>query len=109
MSLTLQTFNDVAVVGMHFRELDGIPAKSIVSSFVPPVQLDLVREPENPYDSYAIKVMYGGEHIGYIEAKQAMWIAPRMDDGTPYCAIVEYMEERKNNLHPICRVQPLDS
>jgi len=107
--LTPKPFENVAVVGMHFREKDGIPAKAYVESFVPPVNLLLEREPENAYDSFAIKVIFNNQHIGYIEASQAMYIAPWMDDGWQFTCTVVDLEARRNNLHPICRVEPINS
>lgn len=98
------TFPDVLVVGMHFRP----NGKAIVESLLPPVSFDLVREPENPYDGFAIKVLYDDEHIGYIERKQAMFIAPWMDMGHEYTAVAGEFRQIKNNLHPIVSVQPVE-
>lgn len=100
------TFTDVAVVGMHFRERDGVPAKAIVANFLPPVQLELEREPDNKFDSFAVKVLYQNQHIGYIEASSACFLAPWMDQGHRYKCIVDTLQERKNNLHPIVRLVP---
>lgn len=100
------TFTDVAVVGMHFRERDGVPAKAIVANFLPPVKLRLEREPDNQFDSFAVKVFYGDSHIGYIEASSACFLAPWMDQGHRYECIVDTLQERKNNLHPIVRLVP---
>lgn len=101
-------FIDVKVVGMHFRERDGVPAKQIVANMVPPLTLDLEREPENPYDANAIKVICNEKHIGYIEAGQAMWIAPRLDRGDQLVCRVERLETVGRNLHPICHIGPAD-
>ena len=101
-------FPNVTVVGMHFRERDGIPAKAIVSNFVPPVDLEIEREPSNLYDAYAIKVLYEDQHIGYIEAKQAMYISPWLDQGVEYTCVVTGLETRKNNLHPIVTLTPVE-
>ena len=99
-------FTDVFVVGMHFRERDGVPAKSIVANFVPPVELTLEREPENQFDSFAVKVFYADQHIGYIEASSACFLAPWMDQGHAYKCVVDQLTERKNNLHPVVRLEP---
>jgi len=99
-------FPNVAVVGMHFREKEGVSAKAIVSNFIPPVDLDIKREPENPFDSFAIKVIYEGQHIGYIEARQAMFISPWIDEGVEYFCTVTDLETRGKNLHPIVTLTP---
>jgi hypothetical protein len=91
---------------MHFRERDGVPAKAIVANFVPPLQLELVREPENQYDTFAVKVLYQDQHIGYIEASTACFLAPWMDEGNTYTCTVEQLQERGRNLHPIVRIEP---
>lgn len=102
------TFTDMRVVGMHFREREGVPAKSIVASFVPPLKLDFEREPTNPYDQNAIKILYEGQHIGYIEAASAIYLAPWIDEGHDYTITVTDMVEVKRNLHPIVKATPAD-
>ena len=44
-------------------------------------KLSLEREPGNPHDSNAIRVSCGESKIGYIERKDAAWIAPLLDAG----------------------------
>ena len=102
--MTPPTFPEVTVVGMHFRP----NGKAIVESLLPPVTFVLEREPLNAYDGFAIKVLYDGEHIGYIERKQAMFIAPWMDQGHEYTAVADEFRQIKNNLHPIVRVMPVE-
>lgn len=91
---------EALVVGMHFRERDGIPAKSIVANFIPPVELQLEREPENAFDQFAVKVLYEGQHIGYIEAGVAGFLAPHMDEGQAFTCTVTELVEKGRNLHP---------
>jgi hypothetical protein len=102
------TFTDMAVVGMHFREREGVPAKAIVANFIPPVSLDFEREPSNQFDSNAIKILYVGQHIGYLEASSACYLAPWIDDGHDYKITVTDMATRRNNLHPIVKAVPAD-
>lgn len=102
----MKTFYDVAVVGMHFR---GREIKEMVASFIPPLELELEREPHNAYDEWAIKVLYKGEHIGYIERNEAAWIAPFMDEGREFICTCERLEERKKNIHPICTISEVES
>jgi hypothetical protein len=101
------TFTDIAVVGMHFRNREGVPAKEIVAGFVPPVKLQLERDTYNAYDENAIKVLYEGQHIGFLEATQAIFLAPWLDDGHEYELTVTDMQARKKNLHPIVTASPL--
>lgn len=102
------TFTDMAVVGMHFREREGVAAKSIVANFVPPVSLDYEREPHNPYDENAIKILYQGDHIGYVERESAIYLAPWIDEGHEYKITVTDLAQRKNNLHPIIMAKPVE-
>lgn len=97
------------VVGMHFREKEGVPAKSIVSNFIPPVELQLEREPQNAYDPFAVKVLYLGEHIGYIERGVAAFLATWMDQGIEYTATVSELLQIKNNLHPLVALTPIET
>ncbi len=41
----------------------------------------LVREPDNPYDPNAVRVVLSGEHIGYVPKSVAEHLAPAMDGG----------------------------
>ncbi|MBI9084470.1 MAG: HIRAN domain-containing protein [Desulfobacterales bacterium] len=48
---------------------------------------DLVREPDNPHDSNAIRVAYLGEiFMGYVPAPLAATLAPLMDQGREFIA-----------------------
>lgn len=44
-------------------------------------QLQLLREPTNPYDSNAIAVIGSGRQIGYIPRNIALRLAPKLDSG----------------------------
>ena len=98
----MTSFPNVACVGMHFR---GQTAKDIVELLEIGSAVALEREPENPYDTYAIKVLHGVVHIGYIERGQAAWISPLLDEGRSATAAVTSMEMRGKNLHPILLIE----
>lgn len=98
----MSVFPEVLCVGMHFR---GGAAKDIAASLSVGDTVTLEREPENAYDEYAIRVLVGPEHIGYIERGQAAWISPLMDEGGTATAFVTGHEERKRNLHPVLRIE----
>jgi len=102
-------FNDVMVVGMHFR---GQHAKDYAAALLPGDELLLEREPENQFDPNAIKCMAPGEepwHMGYVEAQSAIWIANWLDEGNEYRAIVDRLEPKKNNMHPILTISLVES
>lgn len=97
------TFPNVAVVGMHFR---GDHAKAWAESVQPGTEIFYEREPDNPYDSMAIKVLYNFQHVGYIERNQAAFIAPWLDDGVEFSCTVTGVEQRGRNLHPLVLFTP---
>lgn len=101
-------FPNVKVVGAHFR---GSDAKEASASLEKGTTLRLEREPENAYDSFAIKVFLEDLWIGYIEKGQAAWIAGQMDDGEAFEAKVTGHEDVPNasgriTSYPIVTVQP---
>ncbi|MGR4064937.1 MAG: helicase-related protein [Vulcanimicrobiaceae bacterium] len=51
-------------------------------------ELELAREPANPYDPNAIAVRFGNLQLGYIKKEIAKHLAPLMDDGARYRARV---------------------
>ncbi|NNW55483.1 MULTISPECIES: HIRAN domain-containing protein [unclassified Roseobacter] len=100
------TFPNVKVVGMHFR---GDHAKAWAEAVEPGTEVFYEREPENKYDSYAIKVLYNLQHVGYIEATQACFIAPWMDEGTEFtCIVTDKQPGARANIHPIVCFTPLE-
>lgn len=53
-----------------------------------PLEASLVREPENPYDPNAIKVFTNGRFIGHLPRAIAARMAPEIDAGTAWTAVV---------------------
>jgi len=51
--------------------------------------LTLEREPNNPQDPNAIKVLHEGRHLGYIGREQAAGLAPALDRGVQFEARFE--------------------
>ena len=100
----MTTFSEVKCVGMHWREAEGVPARALVSNMITPCSVELEREPENQYDSFAVKVIYDGQHIGYIEAKVACWLAPRIDNGETFSAEVTDFTVHRNNTYPLMHI-----
>jgi hypothetical protein len=52
------------------------------------VEVTLEREPTNPRDKNAIKVIYNGFHFGYIEKDVAMALSVIMDKGEKTRAVI---------------------
>lgn len=66
--------------------------KRIMDSLKPGVELNLVREPENKYDRWAIAVRtQNNEMLGYISRFKNESIARLMDHGYKFHAIIENM------------------
>lgn len=99
-----KTFREVLVVGMHFR---GESAREYAANITEGEALLIEREPENPYDSNAIKVLAPTEppfQVGYISRQDAVWIADWLDKGYIYTATVTDKQTKHNNIHPILRL-----
>lgn len=54
---------DFVVVGCKYRDWDD---EDFSNDEVAPMMLSLVPEPSNPHDPHAIKVLYKGQHCGYV-------------------------------------------
>ena len=79
-------FTQVRCVGMYHR---GPEAVSIADALQPGDELTLERDPMNPYDPNAVKVICGDTWIGFIERGVAAFLAHYLDEGTTYIAQVE--------------------
>jgi len=68
------------VVGVTFDD-----RQSVVAGLSPGDRLRLVREPANPYDPHAVRVLtQDGRMLGYLRARLAGRIAPSIDAGARY-------------------------
>ncbi len=71
------------VVGVTFEG-----RQDLVAGLEPGVELALVRDPDNAYDSNAVRVQLGTLQIGFIKKPIAARIAPNIDAGERYRAEV---------------------
>lgn len=78
-------FSSVACVGMRFRQPED---QAVAGALLPGDPVHLEREPYNPHDENAIKVIYSDHHIGYIARDSASFIAAYMDEGRRFGATV---------------------
>ena len=57
-------------------------------SAAPGNRLELRRDPDNPHDPNAIAVDAGGEQVGWVPREVAETLAPELDAGRPWAAVV---------------------
>jgi HIRAN domain len=77
-------------------------AEALASDLVAPASpLELRRDPENPHDPNAIAVhpAAGGEQVGWVPREVAAEIAPDLDAGRPWSAVV-LREQRRSPRDP---------
>jgi len=77
-------FKEVIVKGTKFEN-----RQKIADLVNPGDILEMRREPENPYDPNAVALLFRGEQVGYIPREIARQIAPLMDEGQKFTAIVK--------------------
>lgn len=63
------------------------------------IPVDLVRNPDNPYDSNAVQVRYMGYMLGHLPKDVAARIAPLLDSGTKYVTTVFQVRISPENLN----------
>ena len=61
--------------------------------------LTLRREPANEHDASAIAVDAGGRHVGFVPRELAAELAPELDAGRPWSAVV-LREQRASPREP---------
>jgi hypothetical protein len=78
--------------GLHVAGVAGAGrhhAAALASDAAAPGQpLELRRDPGNPHDANAIAVHAGGEQLGFVPRELAAEIAPALDAGRPWAAVV---------------------
>jgi hypothetical protein len=72
------------VAGVSFDDRQEA-VKSLLSNTV----LLLVREPENQFDTNAIKVLHGDKQLGYLKRELAKELAPMIDSGSRFSCLVK--------------------
>lgn len=81
MESSVQRFS-TKIAGVTFDNPDGTSRQRYLKKSSPNELLLLKREPDNPMDENAIKLMKpNGKQLGYIPSKNAETLAPQMDNG----------------------------
>jgi hypothetical protein len=58
--------------------------------------LQLMREPQNPHDANAVRVLWRNEMLGYIPRRENSDVARQMDRGAPVKARIVQLKEARN-------------
>ena len=82
--------------GVQFRDAS---VKEVVRELNVDDELTLERDPENAYDTNAIKVLQDSIFLGFVEKDVAAEIADRLDNGDEYtCTVVGFLSDIKPQL-----------
>jgi len=77
------------IVGVTKQNPDGTSRQELLKNCKAGVQLQIVREPENPVDEKAIAVkLSDGQQLGYLTSELADELAPKIDRGLTFEAMV---------------------
>jgi hypothetical protein len=87
----------VGVAGAGAHHAEALAADAVA----PGSPLELRRDPDNPHDANAIAVhaVGGGEQVGWVPRELAAELAPRLDAGEPWSALV-LREQRRSPRDP---------
>jgi len=76
-----------------FRHYDG---GEVLRDLKPGARLELVREPDNPYDANAVRVEWRGVKLGYVPRRDNAAVARQMDRGVALEARLAGLRETRN-------------
>lgn len=82
--LTARGLRVCGVAGAALHHADALASDAAA----PGAPLDLRRDPGNPHDSNAIAVLAGGAQVGWVPREVAAELAPELDAGKPWSAVV---------------------
>jgi single-stranded-DNA-specific exonuclease len=80
------TIGDASVFNSKLVGVSFEGRQDVISGLRVGSELELERQPENPYDPNAIAVHYGNLQVGYIRREISAHLAPRIDAGARYRA-----------------------
>ena len=94
--LTSRGLHVAGVAGAGRHHAEAIESSEAVEPGRP---LELRRDPDNEHDPNAIAVHAGGQQVGWVPRELAEELAPQLDDGRPWSAIV-LREQRRSPRDP---------
>ncbi|MFA7240174.1 MAG: HIRAN domain-containing protein [Sulfuricellaceae bacterium] len=59
-------------------------------------RLDLIREPDNPYDARAVRVEWQGQFLGYVPRADNEAVARQLDRGAKLAARIARLKQSRN-------------
>jgi single-stranded-DNA-specific exonuclease len=89
--LVRDRFATIGEAGEFFTKIVGVSfegRQNIVAGLQAGQALTLARDPGNVHDSNAVAVRFGTLHLGYLRREIAAKIAPKIDAGDSYSAVV---------------------
>jgi hypothetical protein len=86
-----------SVAGAGAHHADALGSEAVA----PGARLELRRDPDNPHDPNAIQVhpLDGGDQVGWVPRELAAELAPQLDAGRPWSAVV-LREQRRSPRDP---------
>lgn len=81
----LRTY-ETDLAGVAFRPAD---VKELIASLTVGDELIVARDVNNAFDDNAIKIMQGPEFLGFVQKVVAQYLAPILDSGQIYKAVVK--------------------
>jgi HIRAN domain len=93
--LTARGIRVVGVAGAGRHHAEAIESDSVA----PGSRLELRRDPENEHDPSAIAVLAEGAQVGWVPRELAAELAPELDAGAPWSALV-LREQRRSPRDP---------
>jgi hypothetical protein len=82
---------DSPLAGFRYHDAAAVFAELAVGD-----RLELVREPDNPYDAAAIRVYWGGRKLGYVPRRHNAALAWALDSGERVVARVSRLAAHPN-------------
>ncbi len=80
---------DLLVMNCHVAGASHVEGmKELITKLKPGMRLKLIREPENEYDSMAVRLYWGNTRIGYLPRRNNEVIARLMDYGKYFYAVI---------------------
>lgn len=77
------------IAGLRYSAPDGLDRGRYCAGLKPGTILDLVPEPDNPHDPFAVSLRHNGHHVGFIPAKHG-WVSKSLAEGdTLNCVVTE--------------------